>query len=155
MNESIALLSARPKNFKLTALPLLVLCPRTSPSLRMAQVVLHGLLLGALGLAALPWWLTTLLGVGLGLSAWRVWHQVLPVRCVQWGRDGLWQLELRSGEWMGARLDAQASRSWPWWVDLDYQTEDGQRVGLTLAADSLTADEFRRLRARLKMESGF
>ena len=155
MNESIALLSARPKKPKPTAMPLLVLCPRPSPSLRMALAVLHGLLLGAVFLAALPWWLTTMLGVGLGWSVWRVWHQVLPVRCVQWGRDGLWQLELRNGKWVGARLNAQASRSWPWWIYLDFRLEGGQRVGLTLAADGLAPDEYRRLRARLKMESNF
>ena len=155
MSELIALANTRSKKSKLTAMPLLVLCPRPSSSLRIAQVVLHGLLLGAVFLAALPWWLSVLLGIGLGLSVWRVWHQVLPVCGVQWGADGQWQLELRNGEWVGARLNAKRSRSWLGWVYLDYHTEDGRRVGLTLAADSLTADEFRRLRARLKMESGF
>ncbi|MGD9888157.1 MAG: protein YgfX [Halothiobacillaceae bacterium] len=155
MNEPSVLLSARPKKPKLTAMPLLMLRPRPSLGLRMALVALHGLLLGAVFLAALPWWLSVLLGVGLGLSAWRVWLQVLPVRGVQWGRDGVWQLELRNGERVGARLNAKRSRSWLGWVYLDYQTEDGQRVGLTLAADSLNADEFRRLRTRLKMVSSF
>jgi len=81
------------------------------------------------------------------------WHKPLPLCSLQWGTDGLWQLEMSQGGWVGARLHAQGSRSLPWWVFLDFRLDDGQRLGVSLMRDSLSQDNFRHLRARLKIEA--
>ncbi len=133
---------------------LLLLYPRSSVRMRGAVLCVHGLALVALWLAALPWWLAALGSGGLLLSTWMTWHQPLPLRSLQWGQDGLWQLDMAQGGWMVARLDARGCRSLPWWVFLAFRLDDGRRLGVTLAADSLSKDEFRRLRARLKVEAG-
>jgi hypothetical protein len=133
---------------------LLVLHPQTSVWMRWALFWVHALACVALWLAALPWWLATLGCGGLLLSAWLGWRKPLAVCCLQWGRDELWQLELVQGGWVEARLDVQGCRFLPWWVFLDFRLDDGQHLGVTLAADSLTTEEFRRLRARMQVELG-
>jgi len=114
----------------------------------------HGLAVAALWLAALPGWLAVLGSGGLLISAWMNWRKSLPLSSLQWGGDGLWQLEMSQGSWVGARLNAHGSRSLPWWVYLDFRLDDGRRLGVTLVADSLSKAEFRRLRVRLKVEAG-
>ncbi|HES76665.1 MAG TPA: hypothetical protein ENO09_06630 [bacterium] len=141
------------RRHKPSVMPILLLYPRSSLRLRVTLLGGHGLVLLALWLAALPWWLAMMLSAALGVSAWKMWHQALPVRSVQWGRDGLWQLELSDGVLRNAHLIAATSRSWPWWVYLDFRLEDGRRLGLVLAADALSEALFRQLRARLKIES--
>jgi hypothetical protein len=131
---------------------LLVLHPQPSVRMRWALLWVHGLACAALWLAALPWWLTTLGCGGLLISAWSRWRTSLVARCLQWGRDDLWQLELRPDVWIGARLNVGGCRSLPWWVYLDFHLDDGQRLGVTLAADSLARNDFRRLRARMRVE---
>jgi len=132
---------------------LLVLSLRSSKWMRWALLWAHGLALAALWLAALPWWLAVLGSGGLLLSAWMTWHKPLPLRSLQWGREGLWQLELSPGLWVGARLNAHGSRSLPWWVFLSFRLDDGRRLGVSLMRDSLSQDDYRRLRARLKVEA--
>ena len=133
---------------------LLVLHPQPSLRLRWALLGGQSLALAALWLAALPWWLAALGSGGLIILAWLSWRKPLPVRELQWGRDSLWQLGISQGVWVDARLDTQGSRSWPWWVYLDFRLDDGRRLGVTLAVDSLNKDAFRRLRSRLKVEAG-
>lgn len=132
---------------------LLVLHPQPSVWMRWALLWVHGLACAALWLAALPWWLAMLGSGGLFISAWTNWRKPLPVRSLQWGRDGLWQLELRPDVWIGARLNVEGCRSLPWWVYLDFHLDDGRRLGVTLAADSLAKNDFRRLRARMRVEA--
>jgi len=133
-----------------------ILLLRPQPSVRMRWVSLwaHGLAFAALWLAVLPRWLAVLGSGGLLISAWMTWHKPLQLCSLQWGKDGLWQLEMSPGSWVGARLDAHGSRSWPWWVFLGFRLDDGRRLGVTLMRDSLSKDEFRHLRARLKVEAG-
>jgi hypothetical protein len=137
-----------------TETALLVLRPQPSVWRRRVLLWAHGLALVALWLAALPWWLAALGSGGLWLSAWMTWHKPLPLRSLQWGKGDLWQLEILQGRWVGARLNAHGCRSLPWWVFLDLRLDDGRRLGVSLLRDSLSKDEFRRLRARLKVEAG-
>lgn len=121
--------------------------------MRWALLWVHGLALAALMLAALPWWWAALGSVGVLISAWLRWRKPLPLKSIQWGRNGVWQLETPDGRLRAARLDVHGSRSWPWWVFLAFRLDDGRRLGVTLASDSLTKDEFRRLRVRLKVDA--
>jgi len=133
---------------------LLVLRPQPSMWMRWVLLWAHGLVLAALWLAVLPWWLAVSGSGGLVLSAWMTWHKPSPLRRLQWGKGDLWQLEIPQGRWVGARLNAQGCRSLPWWVFLDLRLDDGRYLGVSLMRDSLSKDEFRRLRARLKVEAG-
>lgn len=134
-------------------MPLLMLCPQVSPRARGLVLLGQVLLLGAMWLADLPW--AVALGGSMALLGfgWVAWHRPQTLRCVQWGRDGVWQLQLSDGVWVGARLNAAASRAWPWWVYLAFRLEDGRRLGVIFFADAVSADAFRRLRVRLKVDA--
>lgn len=134
--------------------PILLLRPRRSPALVTGILVIHGLGVLALGLSSLP--ALAVLGLSLTLvtSARLAWKGTGRVNELQWGPGVTWRLVLADGQVRRALLDAQASRSLPWWVMLAFRLEDGKRLKVTLPRDSLSADEFRRLRVRLRVEAG-
>ncbi|MEW5838574.1 MAG: protein YgfX [Pseudomonadota bacterium] len=132
--------------------PILLMLPQASPSLRRRLLLGHGIALGAAWLAALPAWASVLLTLFLLASAWRFWHGAPKTLALQWAADGAWQVQNEAGQWQAAQLQAMASRSWPWWVHLHFRLEDGRGLPLTLFADSLPRDVFRRLRVRLRCE---
>ena len=98
--------------------------PQPSRVRRRVLAMAHGLALVALWLAALPWWVAVLLSGGVLASGWISWREVPGVSAVQWGRDGRWQLRLRDGDWVDAKLRAQSSRVWPGWVYLAFRLKD-------------------------------
>jgi len=132
---------------------ILLFRPRRSRALMMAMAVMHGLGVLALGLSALP--VSVVLGVSLALaaSAMLAWNGMLPVKELQWGSGETWHLVLANGQPHRALLDVQASRSLPWWVTLAFRLEDGRRLHVMLPRDALPADDFRRLRVRLRVEA--
>lgn len=134
--------------------PILLLRPRRSPVLAGLVLAMHGLGVVAVWLSALSW--VAALGVSLALAAggMMAWRGLLPVRELQWGAGGTWQIALADGRRQRGLLDAQASRSLPWWVTLAFRLEDGTRLTVMLPRDSLPADDYRRLRSRLRVEAG-
>lgn len=124
---------------------------RLKPS-RMAQalqLLLHGAAVGAVLAAALSWWWQLLLVFAIVLAlAWQ-WRcerqQVLHLR--EQGLD--WWLETRtaSGPVRLCRL-----RVWRYLVIMDFQGREasGWRQRVVIFPDMLSADEFRRLRVRLR-----
>lgn len=134
--------------------PILLLRPRRSPVLVAAILLIHGVGVLALWLSSLP--ALAVLGLSLPLVGGAVLalRAVLPVRELQWGEGATWRLVLANGPVRRALLDAQASRSLPWWVTLAFRLEDGGRLHVTLPRDALPPDDFRRLRVRLRVEAG-
>lgn len=115
---------------------------------------MHGLGLGAVWLSAWPWWGALALSVALFASGYRLWRVRRPWRELQWGPGESWRLDRGDGVPLRAVLDARASRSLPWWIWLAFRLDGGGRLGCLLPYDSLSADDFRRLRARLRVEAG-
>lgn len=134
--------------------PILILRPRRSPVLTMGILVIHVLGVLALWLSSLP--ALAALGVSLTLlaSAMLAWNGMQQVKELQWGAGETWRLVLAGGKPRRALLDVHASRSLPWWVTLAFRLEGGGRLSVMLPRDSLPADDFRRLRVRLRVEAG-
>lgn len=137
-----------------TQAPILLMRPRRSPALATGIVVIHGLGVLALWLSSLS--AVAALGISLTLvaSAMLSWNETGRVRELQWGPGATWRLVLADGKPRRALLDVQASRSLPWWVTLAFHLDGGGRLTIMLPRDSLPADDFRRLRVRLRVEAG-
>jgi hypothetical protein len=134
--------------------PILLLRPRRSPALVASILLIYGLGVLALWLSALSGPAAFGLSLALAASAVLALRSMRPVRELQWGEGGTWRLVLAGGPVRRALLDAQASRSLPWWVTLAFRLEDGGRLHVTLPRDALPIDDFRRLRVRLRVEAG-
>lgn len=134
--------------------PILLLRPRRSPALASGILVMHGLGVLALWLSALPWPAALGLSLILVASARLAWYEMQRVRELQWGAGATWRIHLADGQVRRALLMVPASRSLPWWVMLAFQLEGGGRLSVMLPRDSLSADDFRRLRARLRVAAG-
>ncbi|MEW6727767.1 MAG: protein YgfX [Pseudomonadota bacterium] len=134
--------------------PILLLKPRRSPMLVTTILLIHGLGVLALWLSALPGPAAFGLSLALAASAVLTLRGMLPVRELQWGDGATWRLILANGQVRRALLDVQACRSLPWWVSLAFRLEDGGRLHVPLPRDALSADDFRRLRVRLRVEAG-
>ncbi|MGK0674067.1 MAG: protein YgfX [Halothiobacillaceae bacterium] len=133
--------------------PILLLRPRRSPMLLAAILLIHGLGVLALGLSSLS--TPVVLGLVFALVGGAVlaFSAVWPVRELQWGDGVTWRLVLANGQVRRALLDVHASRSLPWWVTLVFRLEDGARLHVMLPRDALPAEDFRRLRVRLRVEA--
>jgi len=123
---------------------------RPSPALRRLGWGLHGLALVAALLAALPWGAQVLAVLLIGISAGRYARRpalAVRLRCHADGR-----LECAAANdtaaWEALHL-LPSSRVGIWLSVLHYRTGDGRRHALAIAADSLPADAFRRLRVWL------
>lgn len=134
--------------------PILLLRPRPSRATSVVIAGMHGLGLVAVWLSAWPWWGALALSVALFASGIRLWRMRLPLHELQWGPGESWRLDRGEGEPLRALLDARASRSLPWWIWLAFRLDGGGRLGCLLPLDSLPADDFRRLRVRLRVEAG-
>ena len=120
-----------------------------SPTLRRLAWALHGLAVLAVLLAALPWGVQALMILPIGISAIR--HARCPAAALRLRCHADGRLE-------GAAADAvdwevlsvlASSRVGVWLSVLHYRSGDGRRHALAIAADSLPAADFRRLRVWL------
>ncbi len=69
-----------------------------------------------------------------------------------WDESGRWRLLQRDGRIHDARLE-HGAYSHPGLVVLPFRTRSGRRLAVLIVADSVDAEDFRRLRARLRCES--
>lgn len=134
--------------------PLLLLQPRPSKAMVLGVFGLHALALVAVWLSALPWLASLGLTLVLVVSTRVALHALRQVRELQWGAGETWHLQLAGGRAVRAVLDAQASRSLPWWTTLAFRLDGGGRLYCWLPRGSLPADGYRRLRVKLRVEAG-
>lgn len=134
--------------------PLLLLRPRSSMAMVLGLFGLHALALAAAWLSALPWPVSLGLTFALVASIRMALHAMGRVRELQWGAGETWRLQLADGRMMRAVLDAQASRSLPWWITLAFRLDGGGRLYCWLPRGSLPVEGYRRLRVKLRVEAG-
>lgn len=121
---------------------------QTSQRLRFAIAALHLLASAAIFLADVPWTVRTLLCGAVAVSLFQTWprRREEKLRTDEKACPQLW----RDGEWQDVTL-LDDSVVLPWMTLLSLRRHDeGQRLRLVILADSLNADEFRRLRVWVK-----
>ncbi|MGQ0659013.1 MAG: protein YgfX [Chromatiales bacterium] len=123
---------------------------------RYLAVVAAAVHLGAAVIAYLlplpPWWRLAVLGAVMW-SAWRVYRVHLrrdgeAVRDLLVRNDGVFEITTASGT-HGATL-ASAEVVEPWLTVLRLRRVDGTRISVVLLRDNVEAQQFRRLRVRLR-----
>lgn len=91
----------------------------------------------------------------LGLLSNRLPHWLKPriVEAVEWDTAGNWSVRYTgSARWHGCELRERWLH--PWVVILRLRSEtDARSLNLLVAADAVAADAFRRLRARLRLQT--
>ncbi|MEW6444604.1 MAG: protein YgfX [Pseudomonadota bacterium] len=134
--------------------PLLLLRPAPSKIMIFCMGLMHVLALMAVWCADLTWSQAALVALAVLAHGWR-WCRARPrVSELQWGAGDVWRLSGADGPVWRARLDVGASRSWAGWVFLSFRLEGGGRLRVLLPRDSLSEDDFRRLRVRLRLTAG-
>ncbi len=130
-----------------------VVVRRSRTFLRLAAV-LHAAALALLAAESgvLEWWLAGLLPAVL-LSGWRVHVGHQPARGLRLTGDGRWFLRLQEGVETPARLLLPVLVH-PALTILRFRCEDGCRRTVLLLGDSVDEDAWRRLRVRLRLDSG-
>jgi hypothetical protein len=127
------------------------LTPSPSPSLRAVLLGLHGLALLAAGLNPLAIWLRLVLAgvvlASLGLELRR--YRSPAIVGLQLKSDGFWALQGRDGPEIESSL-LPSSLVNPWFVLLHFRSGD-QSHSLLICRDSLSEDDFRKLRVALKV----
>ena len=127
-------------------------------SLFIAAFVVGCAMLGSLIVLVFP--CPTLIQGGLLLALWSIallaWRQVSPkFSAIRLERDGrLSLIHVTSREFTDAELLPEATVH-PWLTVLRLKAEDGRVLPLLLSGDSLSADDFRRLRIFLRWRADF
>ena len=105
---------------------------------------------------AVPFWVAALVIILTALSLWRTHCRELRrsgaygVQAVEWRSDGRWRLRLASG-WREAELVLPIYEQ-PFLVVLPFRLEGRRRtLGVVILPDMTDADNFRRLRVRLRV----
>ena len=129
--------------------------PRPSRWFMLFMAMTHGGAAASLITAGLAWWLDVPLCALLAASAYFIHlrhisltHARAVVR-LTWTRHGDWRLVTADGMEQGADLLGD-SYVHPWLVVLNFSLPRRGRASVVLFPDSLHADDFRRLRVRLR-----
>jgi len=110
-------------------------------------------------LLQLPGWLNLLIASAVLVGLLRSWRKLVrrshpdAVRSLLWGEDMHCQLTLNSGQQQAVEL-ASHTFILPWLVILYFEAPRWRQQQLVLLPDMLDTDVFRRLRVRLKIETG-
>jgi toxin CptA len=128
------------------------------PSRRLALLLCagHGVAAGAAAVVSLPLWLNILLLLLTGASCAACLYGPVLLRRnasiigLEVGNDGAVNIQTRRGEWQETRLLATSFvTSWMTVLNL-LATDSGSVSHVVILSDSMAAEDFRRLRVRLR-----
>ena len=131
-------------------------------SLQLAAIlsVMHGGALVWIFLFALPWWLTLMATVVIGISLLFQLRRYLfmqgdrLVTALTWDGGDLWQLQRSPGEEVGATL-LGSSFVTPWLIVLNFKTESSRLMWpVVVMSDSIDKVSYRRLTSKLRRVAG-
>lgn len=133
------------------------LCAMHAGALAIVWIVPAGTVTGAmlaLFVAWSAWYALSHVGCFVRRSErWPGWLRPRIVTAIEWDSDGNWSLcDSKSEQWWPCELREHGLH--PWLVILRLRPEAGSRaLSVLIPADAVAADAFRRLRARLRLQT--